>query len=60
MDHVGISRNGGPKNRPQYIMLLLIGASEKGPLIFGDPPEVGPRYAHQSTDLPGTQGPDEA
>ena len=32
----GASINRGPQNRPKYIMVLTIGATKMGPLIFGN------------------------
>ena len=33
---MGASTNRGPKNRPKYIMVLIIGTTKMGPLIFGN------------------------
>ena len=34
---MGVSKNWGPQNRPQYIMILLMRTPKEGPLIFGTP-----------------------
>ena len=36
--YMGASINRGPQNRPKYIMVLIIGATKMGPLIFGKQP----------------------
>ena len=36
-----VSLNGGPQNRPQYTIILLIGTPKKGSPNFGKPPFVG-------------------
>ena len=33
---MGASINRGPKNRPKYIMVLIIGTAKMGPLICGN------------------------
>ena len=34
---MGASINRGPQNKPKYIMVLIIGITKEGPLIFGSP-----------------------
>ena len=36
VSHLGASINGGPQKRPKYILVLDIGATKMGPLIFGN------------------------
>ena len=33
---MGASINRGPQNKPKYIMVLIIGTTKMGPLIFGN------------------------
>ena len=33
---LGASINSGPQNRPKYMMVLIIGATRMGSLIFGN------------------------
>ena len=40
---MGASINRGPQNKPKYTMLLIIGTTKMGPLIFGNP--------HMSPDI---------
>ena len=35
---MGASINRGPQNRPKYSMVLIIGATKMGPLIFDKQP----------------------
>ena len=35
MCHLGVSKNGGPQNGPQYTLILFIRTLEEGPLIRG-------------------------
>ena len=34
--YMGLSKNQGAKDRPQYIMVLILGTAHKGPLILGN------------------------
>ena len=45
--HMGASINRGPQNRPKYIMVLIIGTTKMGPLIFGSKSRSGPWPAAQ-------------
>ena len=38
LENMGASINRGPKNRPKYIMVLNIGTTKMGPLIYGNLP----------------------
>ena len=35
--NMGVSKNEGPQNGPQYSMILILGTPKKGPQTFGNP-----------------------